>query len=353
MRDPTPILIPPRASLREALQVIDRGRMQIALVVDESRRLLGTVSDGDIRRAILQGHELDASIEPVYHRRPVTAPLEASPSRLLRLALEKQIRQIPLIDADGIVRGIELIEDQISPADRPNRVVIMAGGLGTRLRPLTEHTPKPMLKVGGRPLLETLIRRFAAHGLRNIYLSVNYRAEIIEAHFGDGSAFGVHIHYLREPKRLGTAGALSLLPETPSEPLIVINGDILTEVNFAHLLDFHHGERAAATMGVRRYAFQVPYGVVRVEGQRLVDLEEKPLQRFFVNAGLYVLSPGSLTHIPKGEYFDMPQLFKRLIELGARTVSFPVHEYWLDIGRPEDYIKANERYPALEDTLPE
>jgi NDP-sugar pyrophosphorylase family protein len=223
-------------------------------------------------------------------------------------------------------------------------VVLMVGGLGTRLRPLTEETPKPLLRVGGKPILQTIVERFAAHGFTDFIFCVNYKAQMIRDHFGDGGRFGVRIEYIEESKRMGTAGALGLLPERPAEPFFVMNGDLLTNVNFENMLQYHLQNRAKASMCVREYDFQVPYGVVNIEEGLIRSIEEKPVHRFLVSAGIYMLDPSCLDLIPENAYYDMPALFERIVEEGGRAVSFPLREYWLDIGRMEEYERAKREY---------
>jgi NDP-sugar pyrophosphorylase family protein len=223
----------------------------------------------------------------------------------------------------------------------------MVGGLGTRLRPLTENIPKPMLKVGDKPILQTIVEKFAEYGYTNIIMCVNYKSHIIQDFFGDGKEFGVNIEYIFEEQRMGTAGALSLLIEKPSEPFFVMNGDLLTNVNFEHLHNYHIATNSIATMCVREYDFQVPYGVVNIKDSKIVSIEEKPIHKFFVSAGIYMLSSEVLNYIPKNEFFDMPTLFEKLISLNKNTVSFPLREYWLDIGRMEEYKKANDEYSEV------
>ena len=226
-------------------------------------------------------------------------------------------------------------------------VILMLGGQGTRLLPLTQETPKPMLSVGDKPLLETIVGNFAAQGFKNFYFSVNYKADIIERHFGEGSRFGINISYLYEKQPMGTAGALSLLPERPEGPLIVMNGDILTNSNFRHLIDFHRQNKAMATMCVREYEQQVPYGIVQTSGTKLQSITEKPMQTYFVNAGIYVIDPEALDYVPKGQYFDMPQLFDALKQADEDPAVFPIREYWLDIGRHEDLERARAEYGKI------
>ena len=223
----------------------------------------------------------------------------------------------------------------------------MVGGLGTRLRPLTQDTPKPMLKVGNKPILQTIVERFAEYGFVNITMCVNFNASIIRDYFSDGKEFGVNIDYVLEEKRMGTAGALSLLKERPSEPFFVMNGDLLTNVNFEHIFNYHILNKATATMCVREYDYEVPYGVVKMNDNKIIEIAEKPVQKFFVSAGIYMLSPEILDLIPKNEFYDMPALFEKLIKLSKNVISFPIREYWLDIGRMEEYQRANEEYKEV------
>lgn len=346
MRSARKVTVSPRATIREVLETIDQAAMQIALVVEEDR-LVGTITDGDLRRAFLRGKSLDDFIDDIYNVSPVKGYLSQPKEDLLQMALAAGVKQVPMVDDQGLLVGVEVIDEYLRISEKPNTVVVMAGGLGTRLRPLTENTPKPLLKVGSRPILETIIRNFTHYGFRRIFLSLNYRGEQIQDYFGDGREFGARLHYLVENKRLGTAGALSLLPEKCEQPVIIMNGDLLTNVNFEHLVNYHNLSGASATMCVRDYELQVPYGVVHSDGATIKQIEEKPIHRYYVNAGIYVLSPEVLEKIPRDQYFDMPQLFQKLIDDGAKTCSFPVREYWMDIGQPADFEQANEEYAEV------
>jgi len=322
------------------MEVIDNSSLQVALIVNDDKRLLGTVTDGDIRRGILRGVLLDEPIHKIMHTNPTVAHLEDKPEDLYALMKLKQLRQIPILDDHGRVISVEFYDFIALSSQLDNWVVLMAGGLGTRLQPLTDDCPKPLLEVGGRPILQTILESCIKHGFNRFYLSVNYKAKMVEDYFGNGSRWGVDIRYIREDKRMGTAGALSLLPERPTKPFLVMNGDLLTKVNFKQLLDFHLEHCAQATMCVRDYDFQVPYGVVKIQQHRLVDIEEKPAQKFFVNAGIYVLEPEVLDMIPKDEFYDMPSLFMKLVALHHETIVFPIREYWLDIGNKVDFEQA-------------
>lgn len=338
--------IPQTASIRDASACIDGNRAKIALVLDAEGRLVDTVTDGDIRRAILAGLELGAAV-PLLHagklhrsRAPVTAPAGADRSVLLQLMREQRVRQVPLVDDAGRVVDLVTQQELEQSAALPVRAVIMAGGYGVRLRPLTNEVPKPMLPVGDRPLLEVIVERLRQAGIRRISILTHYRSDAIVDHFGDGANFGVQIDYVREEEPLGTAGALTLLT-AGTDPLLVLNGDILTRTDYAALLDFHREHHAEITVGVREYDFRVPYGVVDVDGWQVTAITEKPVVRYFVNAGIYLLAPGVCSHLPRGERCDMPTLINERIAAGANVVTFPVHEYWLDIGQMDDYRKAD------------
>lgn len=339
------ITVTPETSIRDTLRVIDAGSLQIALVTDGSGRLVGTVTDGDVRRGILRNLSVDAPVQNIMNASPTAAAAADSAEEILATMKLKQLRQIPLVDSEGRLVGIEVLEDLLHANDRPNWVVLMAGGFGTRLRPLTDDCPKPLLKVGNKPLLQTILENFIQYGFRKFFISVNYKADMVRAHFADGANWGVEIEYLQESERLGTAGALSLLKEKPEHPIFVMNGDVLTKVNFQHLLDFHTEHASEATMCVREYEFQVPYGVVTVGNHDILRIEEKPVQRFFVNAGIYVLNPSAMHFIPNGQLLDMTTLLQRVVDANMRTAVFPIREYWLDIGQPDDFKRAIGDYP--------
>ena len=338
-------LVSSSTSLRQTIEAITEGNLQIALVVDSENKLLGTVTDGDIRKAILAGKDLDITAGEAMRNQPITSASKTPRAAILKLMREKRIHQMPLLDDQGRVVDVLTVDDMIGAAHKPNAVVIMAGGLGTRLHPLTEETPKPMLKVGGKPILETIIQSFIDQGFTNFFVSVNYKANIISEYFGDGSRLGAKINYLHEKSRLGTAGGLSLLPRDIHAPIIVMNGDLLTRISVDALLDFHERESAVATMVVREDHYQVPYGVVEVDGTQIVGVEEKPIQRHLVNAGIYVISQDGLNNIPGDTFYDMPTHFAKLAANGHRTAAFPLHEYWVDIGRLDELERAQREWP--------
>lgn len=344
MKDWRKALIAVDLTIFDTLKVIDDNTIGIALVVDAQNRLLGTITDGDIRRAILNSVALTEQASTIMNKNPIVAHVNDARKDILFMMRQKDIKQVPVLDEAGRVIHLEVLSELIKKNRKENWVVLMAGGLGTRLQPLTNDCPKPMLKVGGKPVLETIIENFISYGFYKFFIAVNYKAEIIEAYFGNGRKWDVEINYLQEQEKLGTAGALSLLPNIPDKPLIVMNGDLLTKVNFSHLLDFHQLNNSAATMCVREYKIQVPYGVVSVAGHRLERILEKPEQKFFVSAGVYALEPKILSLISKNQVLDMPNLFNKLIAEQYATSVFPVREYWLDIGRKEDFTKANDDF---------
>jgi len=344
MKDIKKIMVTTSSTIKEALEIIDSGAMKIALVVDEDEKLIGTLSDGDVRRAILNTKHLDDIIDEIYFREPTTVNINETKENIINICVAKNIQQIPVVDDHGKVVSIKLLDKLLKPSVYLNTVVLMVGGLGTRLRPLTENTPKPMLNVGGKPILQTIVENFANYGFKKIVMCVNYKSQMIQDYFGEGKKFGVEIEYIFEEKRMGTVGALSLLKNKPEEPFFVMNGDLLTNVNFEHLLDFHVKNKAMASMCVRAYDFQVPYGVVNIEKENIISITEKPIHKFFVSAGIYMLDPRCIDLIPSDNFYDMPELFENLIARKEKTVSFPLREYWLDIGRMEEFEQANRDY---------
>jgi len=345
-RDFRRVLVSPGTSIGDTIRAMDVGAMEIVLVVDGQGRLAGTVTDGDVRRGLLRGVTLETAVETVMHRNPLTAPPDMPREEILRLLQARDLRHMPIVDEAGTLVGLESLVDLIGrPEGRDNPVLILAGGLGTRLRPLTEDMPKPLLPVGPRSLLETLIGEVASYGFRDFYLAVGYRAEQVERHLGDGSHLQVRIHYLREPEPLGTAGPIRLVEGELTRPFLVVNGDLLTKANFGHLMAFHASERHDLTLGVTPYTHRVPFGVVEVSKGTVVALEEKPEQSWLVSAGMYVLEPGVAALVPPRGRFDMPALVRAVLAGGGRVGAFPVHEYWLDVGAPEEYRRAHADYP--------
>lgn len=334
-------------SVRDAIATIDRSRRQIALVADENGRLLATVTDGDVRRGILRGDDLDGSVSQVMHTSPTVVREGENDREVRRLIRERKLQHVPVVDAEGRLIDLATVEELFGVAPRQTRVVLMAGGLGTRLRPLTEKIPKPMLPVGGKPLLEQILGVFVDQGFQHISISVNYRKEMVQDHFGDGSKFGVDIDYIEEDEPMGTAGALSLLQQKPDRPFIVMNGDLLVSLRFDRLLKFHKETSAVGTMVVREYEYQVPYGVVRAEGDLMTGIEEKPTERYFVNGGIYVLSPEALDAIEPGKPLDMPTMLTNLKDDGERVAVFPMSEYWRDIGRIDDLEAARTEFDTI------
>ncbi len=340
MADIGDVVVRSSATVRDAISRIDIGGQQFAMVLDDEDRLRGIVTDGDIRRAILRGVSLEDSVTTVMNTDPKTSSIDDSEEVVAALMERHAIRFVPVVDADLRVSAIVNNIGRVHTASVANPVVLMAGGRGQRLYPLTRDVPKPMLPIGGTPLLELILRRLADQGFREVFISVNYLAEVITDYIGDGSQLGLRVQYLHEDQPLGTAGALYQLRDHMSGSFIVMNSDLLTHVNLRRLLRFHDSEQFAATVGVREYAFEVPFGVVELDGARVTGMSEKPVHRSLVNAGIYVLAPEALDRLEDDEYCDMPTLLSRLMESGRPVGAFPIHEPWLDVGRPEDLDRA-------------
>ena len=315
--------------------------MKIVLVVNEEGQLQGTISDGDIRRGLLKGLDLNSCIEEIIHHDALVVPPELGRDTVMQLMVANKIQQIPVVDQHQKVVGLHLWEDIATIPARTNMMLIMAGGKGTRLRPHTENCPKPLVKVSGKPMLEHIIERGKLEGFSHFVIAINYLGHMIEGYFGAGERLGVQIDYLREQSPLGTAGALSLLNKYPDAPFVVTNGDVITDIRYGELLDFHNRYEATATMAVRLHELQHPFGIVKIKGVDIIGFEEKPIARSHINAGVYVLSPETLDHLTVNIPCDMPTLFERLQVREKRVVAYPMHEPWLDVGRPEDLHWAN------------
>ena len=345
MEDWTKILLKSSDSLESAIKVLHVGGLQIALVVDNKGKLLGTITDGDIRRALIKHLGMDCLVEELMNNSPTTALSSDSFDVIMSRMKDRDLLHIPIIDEKGFLVGLETLQHLTYDKKYDNPVFLMAGGFGTRLHPLTEDTPKPLLNVGNRPILETILSRFIKAGFHNFFISTHYKAEKIQAHFGDGSAWGVKIEYVNEEKPLGTAGSIGLLPKNlPKLPILMMNGDVLTKVNFEHLLAFHQEQKGIATMCIREYDVQIPFGVVNVEEQQAKSIVEKPIQKYFVNAGIYVLEPELVNKVNPNTPIDMPNLLEKQIKKGKSVSIFPIHEYWLDIGHMKEYKKAHDSF---------
>jgi dTDP-glucose pyrophosphorylase len=347
MKDWKSTLVKPNVSIKDAILIIDTSGLQIALVVNDEMSLLGTVTDGDVRRGILKGISLDTEVSAIMNSNPKTASVAESREMILQRMTGSGLHHIPVIDKHGRVLKIELLEDLIGIPKQENEVILIAGGMGTRLKPLTDNYPKPLLKVGSKPILEIIIDNYIEYGFKQFTISVNYMSEMIEDYFGNGSQWGVNIKYLHEDKRMGTAGALGLLHHRPEIPFFVMNADLLTKVNFQQLMSFHKEQQSTATMCVRQYDLQVPYGVVHIEDHKLLSIQEKPIHHFFINGGIYILEPEVLDYIPKNDYFDMPSLFEKVVENKKTASVFPIREYWLDIGQKNDFDRANNEFEGI------
>ena len=337
------VLVGPETSLEDAIATLDRGALRIAIVVDEKDCLLGTLTDGDVRRALLKHLPLDISVREAMCSTPQTAQLDWSRERVLAVMESTQLLQLPVVDSDGRVVGLETLHGLLEKRLLNNPVFLMAGGFGTRLHPLTHDCPKPLLKVGDKPILELILESFIKEGFHRFFISTHYLSEMIRDHFGDGARWGVSIRYVHEEEPLGTGGALGLLPHQEiNEPIFLMNGDLLTTLDYRGLLDFHKEHDSIATMCVREHEYQVPYGVIQSDGHRIQSMIEKPIQKFFINAGVYVLSPELVNSVGPGTRVDMPTLLSQQIARGKEVSMFPLHEYWLDIGRLEDFHRAQQ-----------
>ena len=336
------------ASIKDAIRCLDASSLRIVVVINKQGKFEGTISDGDIRRGLLKGLDLSSPIESVTHRNALVVPPSFGRDMVLQLMRSNQLQQIPVVDEQQRVVGLHLWSEITTPPPRDNLMVIMAGGKGTRLMPHTENCPKPMVLVAGKPMLQHIIERSQQEGFNHFVLAINYLGHMIEEYFGDGSRFGVSIDYLREQASLGTVGALSLFALRPEASFIVTNGDVITDIRYGELLDFHVRHDATATMAVRVHEWQHPFGVVQIDGVDIVGFEEKPIARTHINAGVYALSPGALDVLIHGEHCDMPTLFERLQTKTMRTVAYPMHELWLDVGKPEDLKLARDQSEKLQ-----
>jgi dTDP-glucose pyrophosphorylase len=332
-------------TMQEAVKVLDDQALRIIMIVDNNDRLIGTITDGDIRRGLLKRLPMTAFISEIMHKDPTTASVDDDRDKILKKMKELDLMQIPILDKDKKIVGLETLHHILLNDRLDNPVFLMAGGFGKRLRPLTDNMPKPMLKVGSKPILESILEQFISEGFHNFFISTHYKAEIVQDFFGDGSNWNVSINYVFEESPLGTAGSLGLLPKNlPNLPILMMNGDLLTKVDFVELLNFHSQHGGDATMCVREYDYQVPYGVIKSKDHKIVSIEEKPRQHFFVNAGIYVLSPSILEGLDGKSYIDMPSLIQTKITNAGQINMFPIHEYWLDIGHIKQFEKAQQDY---------
>ena len=328
-------------TIKDAISILDQESLRIVMIIDDNDRLVGTVTDGDIRRGLIRHLSLDNPVIKIMFKTPTVALEKDSKESVLLKMKELDLLQIPIVNVDRKVVGLETLQHLIEGNRLDNPVFLMAGGFGKRLQPLTDNTPKPLLKVGTKPILENILNQFIAAGFHNFYISTHYKAEMVKNHFGNGGDWGVSIIYLHEETPLGTAGGLGLLPKNLIDlPILMMNGDLLTKIDFKELLNFHLEEGGDATMCTREYDFQVPYGVIKTNGQYASSIVEKPIHKFFVNAGVYVISPPMLDTIDGVSYLDMPDLLQKKIDSSGQVNVFPVHEYWLDIGQMEQFDQA-------------
>lgn len=343
------ILIHESDSVLDALNVINHECFRAGLVINKDETLAGIVTDGDVRRGILNGYSLNAPVSEVMNKNPTTMPVNSSTDELIEVMTRLDLMAMPLVDDENRVAGLQTLHDTLIKPVYENPVFIMAGGFGTRLRPLTNCCPKPMLKVGEKPMLETMILNFKHAGFHNFYISTHYLPDVIQQHFGNGDQYDVSITYVHEDSPLGTGGALGLLPEVMSDlPMVLINGDVLTSVDFSKVLKFHNDNHAAATMCVRLFEYQIPYGVIESCGAKITGMTEKPIQKFLINAGIYILGRDIVKSVNKNECIDMPSLLERSITEGKNILEYSTEEYWLDVGRIDDFKKAQIDFPNMD-----
>jgi dTDP-glucose pyrophosphorylase len=336
-------LVSADSSIKEAIRALDDGSLRFVMIVDSKFKLIGTVTDGDIRRGLLRDLTLTDSIESIINVNPISTDVDTNTSVVEKLMLENSIQQIPILSESGIVVGVHIWEELGYLLPKDNLMVIMAGGKGTRLQPLTNDIPKPLLMVSGVPIIEHIIIRAKQNGFRKFLIAINHLGNLVENYLGDGSKLGVSVRYIREETELGTAGALSLIDPLPTLPVVVTNGDVLTGINYSEILEFHNENESSGTMAVRIQESQNLYGVVETDGFEIIEYKEKPITKSLINAGVYVLNPDTLSLIPKSQKYHMPELFETLrLKLGEKTTAYLVHENWIDIGRPEDYLRANQ-----------
>lgn len=342
-------LASPTCSIRSVVEIIDREALRAAFIVGKENELLGVVTDGDVRRALLRNVSFDSPVEEIMEKSPITCSPQQSRQTIKSIIEQNKLLHIPIV-SDGKLLEVVTLQD-FSELDRlDNPVFIMAGGFGTRLRPLTDNCPKPMLKIGGKPILESIISRFIQNGFHRFYISTHYKSEMITSYFGNGSSRGISIEYVDEVSPLGTAGSLGLLPDSvPHLPMILINGDILTRLNFRKLIDYHASNKSVATVCVRQYQYQVPYGVIEAEGRVITSIIEKPSYSFFVNSGIYVLEPELIARVDRDVAVDMPELLKECMDANETVSMYPLHEYWLDIGKMQDFERAQLEYHQVFD----
>ena len=330
-----------KALISDAIRILDEVALRIVLVVDEQQVLVGTVTDGDIRRGLIKRIALSDPVTSIMNKTPITVTTDNTRESILALMQSLEILQVPVVDVKGRATHVEFLQELTGRPRNNNPVLLMAGGFGKRLHPLTVDTPKPMLKVGQKPILESIIQQVVNSGFHNLYIAIHYKGDLVRNHFGDGSRWGVKIEYLEEKSPLGTGGALSMLPNDGSNmPVLLMNGDLLTNIDFGRMLTFHGEHNAEITMCVREFELEIPYGVVNVRNQEIVGIQEKPVEKYFANAGIYVLSRSVISNQSYSSRIDMPELVTKHLSSGKRVSAFPIHEYWLDIGLMKQYEQA-------------
>ena len=345
MKDFKKLFVQPDEFIQKAIEIIDNYKSKFVIVVNEKYELIGTITDGDVRRGLLKGYKLEDPVRSVMNKEPISINEHEPKKASLELMNKYRLSQLPIINKNKRVIGLRLLNELIHKKSqkKDNLVILMAGGLGKRLRPFTDHTPKPLIEINGKPILEIILENMIYEGFTNFFISINYMADKIIDYFGDGSKWQVSIEYLQEKEPLGTAGSLSLLNVVPNKPIIVLNSDLVTKASFQDMLEFHsQQENSELTMGLVEYDFEIPYGIVRLDDGKIVEMKEKPVQNFFVNAGIYIIEPRVLKEIPHNTYMDMTDVIRNIIDTSKKATAYPIREYWIDIGRLQDLKKAND-----------
>ena len=339
------IILSINSKIEEAIKNLDESKQKIVLICDDKNNFLGTITDGDIRRGLLKGKNLESTISEIYNKTPYYLEENFTDVEALEKMINYKVQHLPIINDKEIVGLITInnLNTKIELTEnKDNLMIIMAGGKGVRMKPHTENCPKPLLEIAGKPMLQHIIEKAKDNGFSNFIITTHYLGHMIEEYFGNGEKLGVKIEYLKEDKPLGTVGALSLLINNPIIPFLVTNGDVISDINYNEILNFHLLNKSDATMAVRLYEWQQPFGVVNTDGVDIISFEEKPIIQSQINAGVYVLNPNCLEHLELNQECDMPTLFKKLMQNNSKVIAFPIYEKWNDIGRPIDLKFINQ-----------
>ena len=337
-------VLPETSTVEQVILNLEQTALRAVLICSATGEFIGLVTDGDIRRAFINGFNLESSVAMIMNSDAIIVPPGATSQEVSTIMEVHKIEHLPIVDGKRRLTGVYTSGARVQQLPLPNRVVIMAGGQGMRLRPLTEDRPKPMIEIGGKPILEHIVTRFRKQGFSEFTISINYLGASIKSHFGDGSKLGVSIDYIEEDKPLGTAGSLRGLTKTNDLPFIVTNGDVISEIAYDELIDFHLEQKAVATMAIRPFQIQNPFGVIETNGITIIGIHEKPTYRTHINTGVYVFDPKVIQLLPKSEFCQIPELFDHLRNEGHRTIAFHLQDDWIDVGNVEDLARAEKKF---------